>query len=677
MFETLTDALSGAVQSVKNTVKNIFGGNEPVYDDDLVGFVEREYKRRVEERRPFELQWRLNQCFYEGNQYIDINTASWSLEEQPILYDWQEREVFNHIAPNIETRISKLKRVRSILKCSPGTSEQADLHSAKVGTMLLKQNYNDQGLRDKQAEELTWMEICGTVFRKHIWNPNAGKVIAQEEVTDPATGEVTVQDIHEGAEEVITFPPHEGYPDSSYRNDLTGCKSFIHARAYDVADIMDEWGVDVRPESAEAEKLQRAMTGFGGLGYGQGGFTVGTVKLENHAIVKEYMELPSKAYPSGRLIIVAGGKKLYAGPLPYKVGEKGKAGLPISMLICLKRPGIIWGKTVLERLIPIQRRYNALRNRKAEHLNRTAIGQWDVEDNSVDLDIFEQEASAPGAIHVYKKGFSPPKPVQHPSLPADFDKEEATLLNEFAILSGVGELSRQSSAPAGVKSGVALSIIQEQDDTRLSNTVENIERFNIHSGKIQLRLFKQFVAAPRTLHAVGKNNVADVIDWMGSDITSDDIILDNMQALAESPAQKRQMVFDLLESGLLFDPQTGRLNNEMRSKVFEMIEMGEWESADDEDQLHIAKAERENRAMFQGMPAMAVDYDDAITHISRHNKFRLTTDYEEAVAQNPMLEVLFNQHVNMHLMAMAKAMQAQMAAQQSPEGQDKGDKPAA
>lgn len=656
--------------NIMNTAKGIFGGRDeerPVYDDDLVGFVDKEFKRRQDERHPFELQWRLNMAFYEGNQYLDINTASMALEEMPMLYDWQEREVFNQIAPNIETRISKLKRVRSILKVRPGGSgaDIDDVHSAKVGSILLRNNYADLGIRDLQVEELMWMELCGTVFRKHIWNPDKGAVIGQVADINPETGEQAIEEVREGDQEITIVPPQEIYPDSSSRKNLKECQSLIHARAFDVEDIKDTWGVEVAPEKVEVEKLQRIMSGLGGLGYGQGGFMVYNVKLEHHAVVKEYMERPSKKYPDGRLIIVAGGKKLYAGPLPYLVGEDSEPDFGFSMLVCLQRPGIFWGKSVLERLIPVQRRYNALRNRKAEYLNRVAIGQWLVEEGSVDMDEFELNAGFPGGIHVYERGFNAPRMAENPPLPSNFEIEEQTLLNEFAILSGVSEISRQSNAPPGVKSGVALALVQEQDDTRLSNTVDNTERHNIHSGKIQLRLAKQFVTAPRTLRVTGKNNVAEVIDWMGSDIRSEDVILDNMQALAESPAQKRQMVFDLLESGLLFDPETGRLNKEMRSKIFDMIEIGEWESADDTDQLHLAKADRENQWLIQGQFAEAVNYDDHISHISRHNAFRLTVDYEEIKVQAPIIEQIFEAHVNMHLMFLAQkaASLAQMRGQ--------------
>lgn len=671
--------LESITQPIKNMMQNVFGGKQegPEYDDDLVAYVDREFQRRQQERRPFELQWRLNLAFYEGNQYLDINTASMALEEMPIMYEWQEREVFNHVSPNIDSRVSRLKRVRSVLKVRPGNADDpSDMHSAKVETQILKNNYADQRIQDKQSEEFIWLETCGTVFRKHVWNPQIGKVIGVMPTIDDSGQETGQQEVREGDGETIVVPPQECYPDSCYRNNLEECKSFIHAKAFSVDDIRDTWGIEVRPEKAESEKLQATMNGFGGLGYGQGGFNLTTIKLENHAIVKEYWEVPSKKYPQGRLIIVAGGKLLHAGPCPYKVGEDSKEGIPFAMLICLKRPGIFWGKTVLERLIPVQRRYNALRNRKAEYLNRCAIGQYWAEEESIDIEDMEQNAGMPGYIGVVRKGAKYPQPVENPSLPASFNAEEATLLNEFSILSGVSEVSRQSAAPPGVKSGVALSIIQEQDDTRLSNTVENVERFNIQSGKIQLRLAKQFVMAPRTLYAVGRNNVAEVMDYIGSDIKGENVVLDNMSALAESIAQKRQMVFDLLQAGLMVDPDTGRMDKTLRSRALEMIELGEWESADDVESLHMAKAERENKVLSQGQLPQAVNYDEHIIHVDAHNKFRLTVDYEELAANMPMIEKIFEAHVNMHLMFLQQqaAVQMEMAEQQQ---QDKGDENAA
>ncbi len=628
--------------------------------EGIVGYVEEEFKRRLQEKRPFELQWRLNIAFLEGNQYVDINPVAMTLEEIPKLFWWEEREVFNHIAPNIETRISRLNRLRPVLQTRPGTGSQEDIRAAKVGTQLLRTIYEEQGIRNLMSEAYAWMESCGTVLFKHTWNPGKGPLIANMETKSG------IEEIYEGDLDVILVPPQEFFPDSCYRQDVGHCRSVIHAKAYHVDEVEEIWGVKVDPEDTSVMKLQRSKTGIGGLGYGLGGFQFTTVKLKNHVLVKEYSEVPSKRFPEGRLIIVAGGKLLYYGPLPYFIGPNGKRALHFSKVVCIERPGMFWGKTVVERMIPLQRRYNALRNRKAEYLNRAAIGVMAVEEGSTDIDLLESDGIAPGSIIPYNRGYNAPTFLSNPQLPQAFETELANLLQEFSILSGVSEISRQSHAPPGVKSGVALAIALEQDETRLSSVASNVEQFLTECGRIWLRMYKQFVSGTRVLRIIGKNNVVEVIDWTAADIRSDDVVVEGISATVESPAHRRQMVFDLLASGLFIDPDTGRISKEMRNKILEKIELGNWETGEEEDRLHISKAERENLQLSQGIFLQAVDYDDHVLHISRHNRYRLTMDYEQLMTENPNIELMFRQHVDMHLNFLAQQVQQMQQVQAPP-----------
>lgn len=644
---------SQSSQDANNSAAAAPLNTNPLNNEELVAFVEKEFKRREEERRPIELQWRLNVAFIEGNQYVDINTAAMALDEIPPMYPWQEREVFNHVAPIVETRIAKLSRMRPILKVRPGSGEQQDIRASKIGSQLISNVYNDNGIRDLQCEAYPWAEACGSVLFKNIWNQNKGSIVAT--VINAETGEQ--EEVREGDIDTVLVPGQEIYPDSIYHQDVKQCKSIIHAKAYHVDDIEEIWGVRVKPEKTVVMELQRTMTSIGGLGYGSGQYHFGTAELADHALVKEYWERPTKKYPKGRLIIIASKSLLYGGPLAFPVDIDGRLGLPFVKVDCITRAGCFFGKTIVERCIPVQRRYNALRNRKAEHLNRVAIGQWTVEDGAVDLDIFEENAGFPGAIHTYQRGFRPPDPVVQPPLPNDFNTELNDLLTEFSMLSGVSEMSRMSQAPPGVKSGVALSIALEQDDTRLSSTAQNIEMFLIENGKQWLRLYKAFSQGMRIIRRINKENIVELLDWQASDLRSDDVILDTFSALAESPAQRRQMVFDLLNTALFLDPDTGKISKEMRKKIFEMIEFGNWESADDMDESHISKAERENRVMKGGgeIP-QAATYDDHLIHINRHNQFRLTVEYEELMAQNPMIDMIYQAHVDQHLMTLMQSM---------------------
>ena len=663
-------ALSMMESAIKNRdAPNI---NKGIWKEDAITLVNNEYQRRQQDKQMFELQVRLNIAFIEGNQYLDMNNGAMDLYEIPRFSWWEQRNVYNQVGPIIDTRIARLSRIRPILKVRPsGSGEQEDARTAKISNQLLKNYHYDEEIQSKLSEIYAWLESGGTVLMKNIWNKNKGRLIAKMAIPDEQTGEEKEIEIYEGELDSIICNFFEVFPDSSFNQNIEDCRSMIHSRAYHVDFVDEEWGQKVEPEETTTMQLQKNMIGLGGIGYGTGGFHFGTGKLKDNALVKEYTEIPSKKYPQGRLIIVANKSLLvYEEKLPYPVGADGKLGLNFTKVDCIKRPGCFWGRTIAERLIPVQRAYNSLRNRKQEYLSRCAIGEWMVEENSVDPDVFEAEAGAPGAVHIYKRGFSKPEMVQNKPLPNTFESEESNLLQLFSQLSGVSELSRQSKADAGLKSGVALQIALDQDDTRLSTTAGNVEQFLIQNGKQWLRLYKNISKGMRLLRAVGKNNVVELMDWEASDIKSDDVIIEAGTALAESLAQRRQMVFDLLGTPLLTDPDTGKINKEMQSRIFEMIELGTWEDGDSDTELHIQKAERENRSLSQGNLTQPAIYDDHFIHVQRHNNFRLTVDYEEMVAQNPQIDMIIQQHVDMHLNFMRlgqQLMQGQMPIQ-APQG---------
>ena len=613
---------------------------EMVDADSLVNHVEEEFTRRQKERMRFELQWRLNMAFIEGNQYIEVNDNAQTLQEIEKDYWWQQREVFNHIAPNIEARQARLGKMRPILKVRPGSNEQSDLRATKVSSQLLKNIYHEKKVRDKLHDLIRWIETQGTAFFKMYWNPNAGPMIP---IHDEATGEV--QEVREGDLEIILCPASEIFPDSVYNADVSDCHSMIHAKLYDIKTIKEIWGIDISPEESQAAALQRALTDIGMKEKAVGA----TNSLKNMAIVKEYHEMPSAEWPEGRFIVTAGKKLLDFSPLPYRIGPNGELGLPFAKACCITRPGVFWGKTVTERLIPIQRRYNALRNRKAEYLANCAIGGWIVEENSVNLKDLEANGGAPGYICLYRPGTNAPRRTENPPLPNAFETEEQSLLGEFSILSGVSEISRQSKAPPGVKSGVALSLALEQDETRLADTANNIEEFLIECGAMWLRLYKQFVEAPRVLRAVGKNNVVEVLDWQASDLKPEDVVMDSFSALSESPAQKRQMVFDLLGTGLFVNPDTGTVDRAARNRILDMLQFTDWEGIDDEDELHMAKADRENLFMAEGQFRVAHNYDNHMLHLLKHNDYRVSVDFEALEAEHPQIAEIFDAHVQMHL----------------------------
>lgn len=693
----------GLLQQAANWFKK--GEKEPQFNEELADFVEKEFTRRQSERKPFELQWRLNLEFLNGNQYLDIDASTQTLQEIPKIAWYSEREVHNQLATIYETRLSRLTRQKPMMKTRPASNDDADLSSAKVSSMLINSSWHDQKMSKKYDEFVAWTESVGNCFYKTVWNKNKGRTIeqinpmapgqldlgqlggnpqtpqmapgeeleglgelgfnGQEKTTMEGAEDTNPSVLREGDVETIVVSPFEVYPESAFHTDLESMKSIIHAKAMSLDDIESMWGVRVEAEDVDVMTLQQTKGSLGGIGYSVTSFRGVNRTLKDHAVVKEYYERPSKKYPEGRFIVVSSKKTLYSGPLPYRTGENNEPDLPFVHAVSIPKVGNFWGISTVERCIPIQRRYNALRNRKAEYLNLVAIGQWYEPDGSIDDDT--ELNNAPGnRIRFRAANGMKPEPVVFPNLPASFENEIATLNQEFTSISGVSELSRYSEAPSGVKSGVALSIANEQDDTRISMASSRIANASIELAKSWIRLYRQFAQEPRVLRHVGSDKEVEVKEWTASQLSSDDVIVENISALSETPAQRRQTVFDLIGTGIFNKEENNPYSPEGVAKILEMIEFGHWENGVNSDRrLHESRAKRENHQLMQGQLVQTRHYDDHVLHIEAHTRMRLKPEYEQLLQTEvgQIIDQLFEAHIAEHSQAVQQAHMMELQQQ--------------
>jgi len=582
------------------------------FSEDIVREVREEYIKLRERRKPLELQWRLNMNFLMGNQYSEISQRG-DIEDFGKQYFWQEREVFNHIAPMTETRLSKLNTVKASVTVRPVTSEDSDINAAKLSSAILHSICEENKLSSLISEGNMWSEVTGTVFYKVIWDRNKGKVI----------GKLKDGEIREGDVDIVVCPPYEIFPDNLNAQDVDSLKYIIHARAYSVEDVKEIWGADVKGEEVNVFTMENSDIG-GGLGYRASVPSIIFDTRENHTVVIEKYEMPSKEYPDGRLLIVAGEKLLFAGELPYINGAGGKRGLPFIRQQCLASPGCFFGTSIIERVIPIQRAYNAVKNRKHEFLNRIAMGVLAVEDGSVDTDNLEEEGLSPGKVLIYRQGSVPPQMLTMGRVPAEFTLEEERLLNEFTLISGVSELMRLSTAPDSVTSGIALSLLKEQDDTRISLTASSIREAVKEIGKQIIRLYKQFAVVKRLKRIAGANGDVELLYFNGNDISGDDLQFDSESELLDTPSSRKNMVIELLKLGVL-NEEDGSLSKRSKLKILEVLGLGNWETVRDIDELHIKKAIRENLD-FKEREILPEDFDDHDLHILEHTRFLISEE---------------------------------------------------
>lgn len=613
-------------------------------EEDIVDKVISDFKRRQNERKPYEATWQLCMNFLMGNQYCSVAYNS-EIEEYEKQYFWQEREVYNHIAPTLDIRLAKLQKVRPIMSIVPASTDDSDLKTAKLCKKILNSIYNKHEISSLICSATKWSEVCGTSFYKVIWNSNKGETVAKNDDKSVKIGDI----------DISVLSPFEIYPDNICCEDIDDCQSIIHAKAYHVNDIKTIYGVDIKGEDINVFSLDNTSQGLGGLGYSSRATKVISSIKTDHALVIEKYEKPSKLYPNGRLIIIAGNKLVHYGELPFINRADGEKGFPFVKQVSIEQTGCFWGTGIVERLIPVQRAYNAVKNRKHEFLNRISMGVLTVEDGSVDLDNLEEEGLSPGKILVYRQGSSAPRFMTTNTVPSDFEKEEQALLAEFMVISGVSDILNSSSAYTNL-SGVALQLLIEQDESRISPTSDRIKDSIKKLGGQILRLYKQFATVPRLFKIMGDNGELEVVYFMSSDISSEDIVFESDAEITESLAQRRSMVFELLKAGLLYD-ENGKLTNRMRLKALDLLGFGIWENATDINELHTKKAANENFEMLNGNKNKVCEIDNHDLHINEHIAFMLGNEYKQS--SNAQIEQQFLNHIREHkqMMSLEKSMQ--------------------
>ena len=341
--------------------------------------------------------------------------------------------------------------------------------------------------------------------------------------------------------------------------------------------------------------------------------------LEDAEIIIERYSRPTEQYPDGRLEIVAGDVLLHEGPLPYRNKDRGERTLPFIRQTCIPLAGAFFGTSVVDRMIPLQRAYNAVRNRKHEFLNRLTSGVIAVEDGSVDADEIAEDGLYPGKVLVYRQGSKEPHFLDCGSLPSEFEKEEERISDEFILVSGMSEISRNSANPTHVTSGVGLQILLDQDQNRMQMSIESVERALKEAGKQILHLYKQFAAAKRLLKMTGVGGETELYYFGASDISADDVEFDT--DYEKSADQIKEETLALLSSGLL--GEEGALTEEVRLKVLDSLGYGSFEAARGISKLHLRKAEKEN-IRLESEEFEADDYDDHKLHITEHTRALLS-----------------------------------------------------
>ncbi len=579
------------------------------FKEDLVKETVAEFEKRRANRLAYERQWELNLAFASGKQYVDFDFRG-DISEKEKKFFWQERGVYNHISTLIETRIAKLLRVNPVLSVRPASDDDGEINNARLAEKILSDTFSKQSFANTVRSVTKWSEYCGTGFYKVVWNADGGAKI----------GTSGGKDVYEGEVDIISVSPFAIFPDNLSAENLDFVNDLIFARAASINDVKANYGI-----KTDGENLQ----------------IIGGGELENSVLLIERYIKPDADFPNGRLIVVAGDKLAYYGDLPYVNGKDGRRTFPFVMQTACSHAGEFFGRSVIERLIPVQRAYNAVKNRKHEFLNRLTMGVVAVEDGSVDTDDLESEGLPPGKLIVYRQGSKAPEIVTENALPPDFENEENRLLNEFVTVSGVSEVA-SNSENGRVTSGTALELLIEQDNVRLTATAESVRGAYLQISTQVLRLYREFMVGMRALKTMDEESRTKVYYVDKNVLTSDDVIIMNENELLYGENKRRSMLLELYKSGV-FNGSDGKLRTETKSKILSLLGYADVDGESALLKLHEEKARRENKTLLSvGIEADV--YDEHSLHIDEHTRYALSED-ENLSAEEKMR---FAEHIKSH-----------------------------
>lgn len=599
-------------------------------DQIIVNSIKEDFKKRQLERRNFELTWELNMNFYLGNQYSYISNTG-ELGDIEKNYYWENREVYNHIAPIIEGRLAKLNKIKPCLSIKSSSSTDDDLYSSKLAKSIIQSTLDKNNFSSLLSIASHWSEITGTSFYKITWDNELGDVI----------GKLENKIIKNGDVKISICSPFEIYPDSNGSIEINDCHSIIEARAFPVEYINQNWNLNLTGEDVDIYELNNQS--FISNISGKSNITkISHVAKHDHVLVIERYEKPNSINPNGKLTIICQNVLLYDGDLPYIVGSNETRGYPFIKQVSIKQIACFWGMSVIERCIPIQRAYNAIKNKKHEYISRLASGVLTVEDGSVDVENLEDEGLAPGKILIYRNGSTPPQFLSPGTIPTELEREEDRLLSEINNLACISMLSTSSDIPTGVSSGSALELLISQDESRLSLTAENIRNSLVQIGTYIIRLYKQFATNARLNKITNNNGSVQIFYWNKNDLTSDDIILESNNELEESFTTKRQTILSLYEKGLLSD-ENGKVSISNKLKLLDMLGFKSWEGFEDINEMHKTRANKENLKLIDLSDPLEIDNHEL--HIHEHIKY-IISDCREKEDKN-FIKKLIN-HIKQH-----------------------------
>ena len=567
--------------------------DDPDEAKKITTFVKEQFDIAYRSRQEMELEWVMATAFFEGRQWLRINSQTRNLIQLQNPNEPNRYMTVNKIRPLIDGVVGKLTQCAPDVTAVPISHNPVDLAASDEANYLLS-HYNRKYDRETQTKErVRWACVCGTSYVKVFWDNNREQVVPQMDAMAQEVVGHTKMRVGDVVEQIL--PAFDVYLDPTAKRD-DDVRWMMHAMVKPLSWFVDSYG-----EAGKAVKPD-AMSGVnsgyvdsylhGTNGSGRGWVPPSTANLTNQdtkkmaAVVYEYWEKPSALYPEGRYIVSTNSCLLYAGIWPYKK----KDSFPVIPLRWQPRAGTPYGYSLGFDLTALQSTYNRVYSRLLEQFegqkdyilveNLSGVGA-DAYDNSGD-DIDDKNRIY-RRIN-YMRGSHPPTIQRAPGVGSDLFPLLQFIERDMMDIAGLHDVS-QGQAAAGTPAE-AVRLLQRSDNTQHSFIRADIE---ISAAKIkewEVSLVEQFGIVPFVGNIQGKMLPQDQIRQgvMRFDALKSGgqfrIVYIPGSSMEDSPDQRLQKMAALRQMGVFgdpTDPETNRLFVELTnmpnaSRIYQHLE---------------------------------------------------------------------------------------------------------
>lgn len=604
-----------------------------------------------------------------GLQYVQTHAGTGLVVMPPESED-RVRIVVNKMLGIHQTRVAKLVTDIPDLEVIPASAQEEDKDLARKGTKLLSWVWAEEKMVEKCMSALSWAVDCGNAFFEVFWDTEKGaKIPTFKRHQGPITEKMPYKIDQEGYvldKQGARIPIELSMGDIGIKvrsafdiiNDgvstnIQDSQWIIIQEAVPIQDIRMRYGERGRKVSPERDLntrayFQRRLQTM--VGNQSTYFAPESKSYEDMAILKTMWEKPTDKYPEGRRIVVANGVLLESGGMPYKHGK-----YPLVKIGDIEVSGSFWDIATMENLIPVQKGLNRTFSQIIENANNMGNVKVVLTKNH---GLLKEAYDDTGCEILEVEPGTDCHQLQPAELPAYVQNQIALYNQAFEDISGQHEM--KNIVQGGVKSGKALLVVQEQDDTRLAPTKLKFHRALEEIGYQVLCLYEEFQDEEREYQILG--DVAYDLDEFKiskDDIQSmkKDVRVQSENIIASHKRMQQESLVELMDKGL-FNPDM--VKPDQAKKILKLFEFGQVDELFDDINLDRSQARRENQQFINhenliSIPSPegtgtvislpAYDFEDHETHIETHNQLRKSPRYRQ---MNENLRKGIDLHVQVH-----------------------------